>query len=367
MQCKVNQITLQVKGGSDMFDDLQLNVPLLRRRVPNLTVAAKSVGLRPATVSNLCTGQIPVGRAEVRTLAALAHLAGCTLDDLLLKGAGAGMIETGIKAIDLFAPLVRGGTVGLVARAGLGKLVIVQELMYRLRQRGFMVLLWMPEQVHPDALDLIQFADHRFTEMAPVEEMARERRTSQDVLIVADRSYVTTGELYSLRERLTEPGARPITFTLLDLTGETPDEDDPFGPLETLWRFDAEMAARRLFPAVDPVHSTSTLLEGAHVEASHLTLQQRARRLLRRYRELNALVRAYGAERLPAGEEATFRRGERLEAFMTQPLYVAEPYTKQAGESIPLSDSLDGIRRILDGQVDETPVQSLLYVGALPR
>lgn len=350
-----------------MFDDLQLNVPLLRRRVPNLTVAAKSVGLRPATVSNLCTGQIPIGRAEVRTLAALAHLAGCTLDELLLKGAGAGMIETGIKVIDLFAPLVRGGTVGLIARAGLGKLVIVQELMYRLRQRGFAVLLWMPEQVHPDAQDLVQFADHRFTELAPVEEMAREQRASRDLLIVADRSYVTTGELFGLRERLAEPGARPVTFTLLDLVGEAPDEEDPFGPLETLWRFDVELATRRLWPAVDPVHSTSTLLEGAHLEANHLTLQQRARRLLRRYRELNALVRAYGIERLPAGEEATFRRGERLEAFMTQPLYVAEPYTKQAGESVGLAEALDGIRRILDGHVDETETQSLLYVGALPR
>lgn len=350
-----------------MFDDLQLNVPLLRRRVPNLTVAAKSVGLRPATVSNLCTGQIPIGRAEVRTLAALAHLAGSTLDELLLKGAGAGMIETGIKTIDLFAPLVRGGTTGLVARAGVGKLVIVQELMHRLRQRGFMALLWMPEQVHADAQDLVQFADHRLTEMAQVEEMARETRISQDLLIVADRSYISTGELYALRERLTEPGARPVTFALLDLTGEAPDEEDPFGPLESLWRFDMDMAARRLFPAVDPVHSTSTLLEGAHLEANHLTLQQRARRLLRRYRELNAVVRAYGIERLPAGEESTFRRGERLEAFMTQPLYVAEPFTKQAGEWVSLSDALEGIRRILDGQVDETPTESLRYVGALPR
>ncbi|VTR26894.1 Uncharacterised protein [Actinobacillus pleuropneumoniae] len=68
------------------MDNLKLNVSLLRQRVPNLTSAAKSVGLRPATVSNLCTGKIPVGRAEVRTIAALAALAKCSLDELILRG-----------------------------------------------------------------------------------------------------------------------------------------------------------------------------------------------------------------------------------------------------------------------------------------
>jgi F-type H+-transporting ATPase subunit beta len=70
---------------------------------------------------------------------------------------------------------------------------------------------------------------------------------------------------------------------------------------------------------------------------------------------------------MPAAEEATYRRGERLEAFLTQPLYVAEPYTKRAGEFVSLAESLEGVRRILDGQVDEIAVESLLYVGALPR
>jgi F-type H+-transporting ATPase subunit beta len=63
----------------------------------------------------------------------------------------------------------------------------------------------------------------------------------------------------------------------------------------------------------------------------------------------------------------TLRRGERLEAFLTQPLYVAEPFTKKAGEWVSLAESLEGIRRILDGQLDETPVEALLYVGAVPR
>lgn len=115
-------------------DSLRLNVALLRRKVPNLTTAARSVGLRPATVSNLCTGKIPVGRAEVRTLVALATLAECSLDELILRGEKVEMIETGIKTLDLFAPLAKNGTVGLVARPGMGQLVILAELFYKMKK-----------------------------------------------------------------------------------------------------------------------------------------------------------------------------------------------------------------------------------------
>src|SRR5437868_6540969 len=99
---------------------LQLNVPLLKRRVPNLSAAARSAGLRPATVSDRCTGKIPLARAEVRTLVGLAAVAGCSLDDLVLRGTQTGMLETGIKPVDLLAPLVRGGVAGLIARQGVG-------------------------------------------------------------------------------------------------------------------------------------------------------------------------------------------------------------------------------------------------------
>ncbi|GAF23001.1 ATP synthase beta chain [Bacillus sp. JCM 19047] len=79
---------------------LRLNVAFLRKKVPNLTVAAKEIGLRPATVSNLCTGKIPLEKAEVQTLAKLASLAGCLMDDLVLSDDKLRLVETGIKAID---------------------------------------------------------------------------------------------------------------------------------------------------------------------------------------------------------------------------------------------------------------------------
>src|SRR5438477_370269 len=169
-----------------MTDDaLQLNVPLLRRRVPNLSGAARSVGLRPATVSDLCTGKIPIGRAEIRTLVGLASLAGCSLDELVLRSGRTGMLETGIKPVDLLAPL------------------------------------------------------------------------------------------------------------------------------DTVWQLALQLAVRTLYPAIDPIASTSALLESAQVEAFHLALAQRARRTLRRYREWRAVVALRGLEHLPGDEQTTYGRGER--------------------------------------------------------
>ncbi|WP_353626490.1 hypothetical protein [Bacillus sp. JCM 19041] len=112
------------------MESIRLNVPLLRKRVPNLTKAAKSVGLRPATVSNLCTGKIPIARAEVKTLVLLASLAKCSIDELIIHENSAEMIETGIKAIDLFAPLFKNRTVGLLARPGMGQLALLAEVFY---------------------------------------------------------------------------------------------------------------------------------------------------------------------------------------------------------------------------------------------
>ncbi|MCE5170033.1 hypothetical protein LQV63_12000 [Paenibacillus profundus] len=348
-----------------MSEHLQLNVPLLRRRVPNLTVAAKAAGLRPATVSNLCTGKIPVGRAEVRTLVTLAALAGCTLDELIIRGSGMGMIETGVKTLDLFAPLVRGGTVGLVARPGMGQLVVLAEIFHRLRQRGFTAVFWMPADESAGVSDAVDAADITCRSMDEVYEHISSLRNERDVFLGADREVVLSGELLALQERLQGPGERPVTITLVDTRGESVDAELPYGPLDTLWRFDMGLSSRRLFPAVDPIASTSTILEGAQLEATHLTVQQRARKLLRRYRELHALVTVHGLEHIPDNEVETYRRGERLEAFLTQPFYIAEPYTNKKGEWISLQDTLEDVRRILDGGADDYEAGKLMYIGRL--
>jgi F-type H+-transporting ATPase subunit beta len=351
-----------------MSDDLLLNVPLLRRRVPNLTVAARSVGLRAATVSDLCTGKIPVGRAEVKTLVGLASLAGCSLDELILRGGVAGMIETGIKVIDLFGPLVRGGTAGCIARPGVGQMAVVAEILRRLRvQRVFSTIVWLPRDPTPSPDDLLPESTATGATLDEVRELVVAARDHDDVVVAADREYVLSGDLYQLREQLREPGSRPVTYLLFDSLGETPDaEGAPYGPLETVLRFDLDLAIRGLWPAVDPLQTTSVLLEGAQVEAAHLTLATRARALLRRYHELRSLVPKHGLEKLPPADTPRYHRGQRLEAFLTQPFYMAEPFTGRPGVWVPLPETLDGVRRILDGAADDLDPEALTFIGALP-
>ncbi|KIL37653.1 ATP synthase subunit B [Cohnella kolymensis] len=347
------------------MEDIRLNVPLLRQRVPNLTSAARSVGLRSATVSNLCTGKIPVGRAEVRTLVALASLAKCSLDELILIGEEIEMIETGIKTLDLFAPLVKGGTAGLVARPKMGQLVVLAELFYRLKQQGYVTVLLKPEGDHPEIEDVAGDAeivcnsvDEAFTQISNI-------GSTKDVVLSSDRSHVISNEIYNLQNRLHKSGVVSLTTLLVDLKGEAIDEGLPYGPLETLWQFDADLAVRHIYPAVNPVLSTSEIIEGADTDSLHQSIGQKAKKLLRRYKELRFLVQVHGMEALPNAETQTFMRGERLEAYLTQPLYVAEAFTGTAGVNVSLQEALQDVQRILDGDVDERDTKELMYIGRL--
>ncbi|WNQ11411.1 hypothetical protein MJA45_28075 [Paenibacillus aurantius] len=348
-----------------MDEELQLNVPLLRRRVPNLTTAAREAGLRAATVSNLCTGKIPVGRAEVRTLVALASLAGCSLDELIIRGSGLRMIETGIKALDLLAPIARGGTVGFVARPNMGQLVLLAELMLRMKKRGFATVFWDPVRDTPGIEHVQAQSDFRHSAPEELFQCLADLREEKDILLGVDRSKVLSGELLALREKLKENGARPITIALVDTKCEAADEEGAYGPLDTLWRFDADLISRSIYPAVDPIASTSTLLEGAFLDAVHLAAQQRAKKLLRRYREMRSLVTAQGVDKITDADLQLYKRGERLESFLAQPFYVAEPYTKKPGEWLTLYETLEDVKRILDGEMDTAEPSELFFRGRL--
>lgn len=347
------------------MDNLKLNVSLLRQRVPNLTSAAKSVGLRPATVSNLCTGKIPVGRAEVRTIAALAALAKCSLDELILRGDRIDMIETGIKPLDLFAPIAKGGTVGLVARPGMGQLVLLGELFHHFKRDGYMTILLKPEGEYPELQDMLDDVERVAYSIEEVYDVAINTPPGKEMMLAADREHVLTGKIYELQERLQQEGHQHVTTFLVDLKGAVVDEDIPYGPLETLWYFDADLAARHMFPAVNPIYSTSSVLEGAHLDQNHASVQQRAQKLLRRYRELRSLVQVRGLQAIPASETEVYQRGERLEAYLTQPFYIAKAYSGREGERVPLQDTLHDVQAILNGSMDHRDVESLTWIGKI--
>jgi len=345
------------------MDDIRLNVALLRRKVPNLTTAAKSIGIRPATVSNLCTGKIDLGKAEVRTLVGLATLANCSIDELIIRGEKMNMIETQIKTLDFFAPLVKGGTTGIVARPGMGQVVILAELMHRFKDSDYTTVFLLPKMNHPELEGTTELADIVTTTI----EKTFSELTSQsgEVIFITEKSYIVSGELLDLQEKLVANRVHNITTILVDLSGEVVDEEMPYGPLETLWQLDADLATRHQYPAIHPIYSTSSILEGIDLDQRHFNLRQRAQKLLRRYRELRSIVTVHGMEKIPASELQTYERGERLEAYFTQPFFVAESLTGQQGKVVSLSQTLQDVEHILDGKADRFSVEELRFSGSL--
>ncbi|GGA67814.1 ATP synthase beta subunit C-terminal domain-containing protein [Ornithinibacillus halotolerans] len=345
------------------MENLTLNVALLRKRVPNLTVAAKEKGLRPATVSNLCTGKTPVGRAELRTIVALAELAECKIDDLIIRGHEMKMIETGIKIVDFFSPITRGGINGFIARSGMGQLVLLAEILYRLKKENYTTMLFMPDTSSPELKEVIESSDILIRNLTSAFEAIP--NLNGNVILAADKSLVATGEIYSLLDKLNAIDGLSTTTFLVDPTGEAVDEELPYGPLDSHIVFDTELISRKLFPAINPISSTSMITENNENDKKHMELLQKARKILRRYRELRFLVNAFGFDRLQFADKEIYKRGERLEAYLTQRFFVAEPYTKKKGASISLGVVLDDVNRIIDGQVDELSSEKLLYIGSL--
>ncbi|WP_284140104.1 MULTISPECIES: helix-turn-helix domain-containing protein [unclassified Virgibacillus] len=348
-----------------MKSSFKLNTHLLKRKVPNLTVAAKRAGLRPATVSNLTTGKIPISRAEVKTLVALSQIADCTLDELIIIEDETEKIETGIKTIDLFAPLVRGGTAGLVARQDMGQLVLLGELFYRMRKLHFYTILFMPNTNIQGLNDVIKNADYFSSTTNDTFKKLNEINLNQDFIIGVDRSMVVSGDLTNLKERIRKETDRSITFVIVDITGQSVDDDIPFGPLESYWSFDIDLVTRRMYPGINPISSTSSLIESEYLDADHLSVVRPAKKLLRRYRELTFIVNTFGFNKLIERDQEVYTRGLRLEAFLTQPFYIAEEVTAKAGEWVSLQETVKAVQSILDGKTDNTKVEDLMYIGAL--
>jgi F-type H+-transporting ATPase subunit beta len=345
------------------MDEIRLNVALLRRKVPNLTTAAKSIGIRPATVSNLCTGKIDLGKAEVKTLVGLATLANCTVDELIIRGEKLNMIETQIKTLDFFAPLVKGGTTGLVARPGMGQLVILAELMHRFKETDYTTVFLLPTTEYSELDGTIELAD--FVTKSVNETVAKFSELSGDIIFITDKSYIVSGELLDLQEKLVSERMDNITTILLDLSGEVVDEDMPYGPLETIWQLDADLSTRHLYPAIHPIYSTSSIIEGVDLDQRHFNLRQRAQKLLRRYRELRSIVVVHGMNKIPDAELETYERGERLEAYFTQPFFVAETFTGLKGKAVRMSQTLMDVESILEGKTDDLSVKDLKFTGSL--
>jgi F-type H+/Na+-transporting ATPase subunit beta len=309
------------------------------------------------------------GRQEV------AALLGATLP----AGSGAegqplarDVLETGIKVVDVMTPLPRGGTIRTTAQGGVGKMVLLAEMVHRLARRGGRAVFvrWherfyraedaVREQMeagidqvselvlgHMDAtgrIDTLQRAVERA-------EALREENGGRDVLLLVDAPPEGELPLANLRDRVGVHGKGSITLLAFDLL--LPNTGYARAPVDDAeWDvqlvFDRALAKRGVYPAVDPVASRSRLLDDGRVPPEHAAIARDVRELLRNASDAHSI------------------RAQRVIEFQSQPFYVAEPWTARPGAFVPVDAALAGYRAILTGAADAFEEGALLYAGAFP-
>ena len=262
------------------------------------------------------------------------------------------LLETGIKAIDLLCPYPQGGNVGLYSGRGVGVVVLIGELTRRLRD-------------HPQGLSLFKLSRRADVDVGQI-GMVREAE-----FLGQTDTHGKLQKFWLLSEQATDPDAA-ANSALFDATTY-------LSPL---------MGTRGLWPAIDGLHSNSRLLTPETVGQEHYDLAQKVRATLQQARNLtldplfleyvaygaNQRARQRAQEFLPqrlaqlsAGEQQIVLRARRIERFLTQPFFVAEPYTRNPGVSVPLADTLRGVKVLLDGEGDTLPEEAFLMVGTMEQ
>jgi len=326
------------------------------------------------------------------------------------------VFETGLKAIDLLTPFPRGGKIALFGGAGVGKTVIIMELIRNvgIEHRGVSVFggigertregndLWIGMQksgVLPRAVLVFGQMNEPpgarfrlpFTALTMAEYFRDERK--QDVLLFFDNiyRYVQAGlEVSLLRARIpSEVGYQPTLMSEVGALQEriasvedaaitsvqavyVPADDlaDP-GPASVFSHLDATVVLSRriaemgLYPAVDPLLSTSQILEPWAVGERHVAVASRARSYLQRYGALQDLIAILGVEELSDEDKVVVIRARRLQKFLSQPFFVAEQFTGIEGRYVPLAQTLAGFEQICDGLHDDVPEQAFQMTGTI--
>jgi F-type H+-transporting ATPase subunit beta len=336
------------------------------------------------------------------------------------------IFETGIKVIDLLIPFVRGGKAGLFGGAGLGKTVILQELISRIAKQhgGFSVFagvgertregndLWleMQEAVYKDetgnmrtvlsktamvfgqmneppgarlraALTGLTMAEWFRDETGAdtllfVDNIFRFSQAGSEVSALLGRMPSAVGyqptlatEMGELQERITSTSRGAIT-SVQAVYVPADDPTDP-APANTFTHLDAfiylerSIAAKGIFPAIDPLASNSRVLDPQIVGQEHYEAARKVQQILQRYRELKDIIAILGVDELSEEDKLIVGRARRLEQFLSQPFFVAEVFTGFSGKYTPRADSIRSFREICDGKWDHLPEQAFLYVGSV--
>jgi F-type H+-transporting ATPase subunit beta len=335
------------------------------------------------------------------------------------------VFETGIKVIDLLTPFVRGGKAGLFGGAGLGKTVILTELIARIASAhgGVSVFagvgertregndLWLEMQKsqigqtgrsvmeqtcmvfgqmnEPPgarlrvALSALTMAEYfRDTTGADVllfiDNIFRFSQAGSEVSALLGRMPSAVGyqptlatEMGALQERIASTSKGAITSVqAVYVPADDPTDPAPaaaFGQLDAFIYLERSISAKGIYPAVDPLASSSRVLDPQYVGDRHYAIARRVQRTLQRYRELQDIIAILGVDELSEDDKIIVQRARRMERFLSQPFLVAEVFTGKAGEITPLADTIRSFEEIADGKWDHLPEQAFMYVGPIEQ
>ena len=328
------------------------------------------------------------------------------------------MFETGIKVIDLLTPYLAGGKIGLFGGAGVGKTVLITEMINRVASNhgGVSVFAGVGERTREGTDLRMEMEESGVFEKAALvfgqmdeppgvrlrvalsaltmAEYFRDVK-NQDVLLFIDNifRFVQAGsevstllgrmpsavgyqptladEMGQLQERITSTRGRSIT-SLQAVYVPADDYTDP-APFTTFTFLDAttelsrQIASLGIYPAVDPLASTSTILTPETVGDRHYAVARRVQEILQRYKELQDIIAILGLDELSEEDRQTVSRARKVQRFLSQPFYVAEVFTGVKGEYVPVAETVESFEALINGELDEVPEQAFLNVGSVEQ
>ncbi len=326
------------------------------------------------------------------------------------------MFETGIKVIDLLEPYMRGGKVGLFGGAGVGKTVIIMELINNIATRhgGFSVFGGVGERTREGndlwremsesgvlgktalvygqmneppgvrlrvALTALTVAEHFRDQMGQdvlffVDNIYRYTLAGMEVSALLGRMPSAVGyqptlasELGELEERITSTDKGSIT-SIQAIYVPADDYTDPgvattFSHLDATTNLSRQIAELGIYPAVDPLASTSRIMDPRVLGDEHYQVARRVKEVLQRYKELQDIIAILGMDELGEEDKVTVARARKMQRFFSQPFHVAEQFTGSKGVYVELKDTIEGFRRIADGELDSVPEQAFYMAGGI--
>jgi len=336
--------------------------------------------------------------------------------DYVVQATKVEILETGIKVIDLICPVLKGGKVGLFGGAGVGKTVVIQELIHNIASNhgGYSVFAGVGERTREGndlyhemkdsgvlpkvamvfgqmneppgarlrvALSALTMAEHfRDAEgkdvLLFIDNIFRFTQAGSEVSALLGRIPSAVGyqptlssEMGAMQERITSTDKGSVT-SVQAVYVPADDLTDP-APATTFAHLDSTVVLNRslseigIYPAVDPLDSSSTILDPNIIGLEHYNVAREVQRVLQRYKDLQDIIAILGMEELSEADKELVARARKIQKFLSQPFFVAEQFTGTKGEYVPLSETIRSFREILDGKHDDKPESDFYMKGAI--